>query len=161
MLHLIQQYLTISNRVLSFRSYSLTSDPDTTELSCDNLLPSTEHIFSQLSLKKCQLHKRTSQYCFSKMWNCYKNTQIFSVYKLVSFNKSFETTLFLSLHPFASISRNFAPNIGYAYHLWVPATPIGGWRGAEKSTNEWTKYAISTCLPQGVRKECFIISNFC
>ena len=61
-----------------------------------------------------------------------QNTQIFSVYKLVPFNKSFETTLFLSLHPFASISRNFAPNIGYAYHLWVPATPIGGWRGAEK-----------------------------
>ena len=58
--------------------------------------------------------------------------QIFSVYKSVPFNKSFETTLFLSLHPFASISRNFAPNIGYAYHLWVPATPIGGWRGAEK-----------------------------
>ena len=52
MLHSIQQYLTISNRVLSFRSYSLTSDLDTRELSCDNLLPSTEHIFSQLSLEK-------------------------------------------------------------------------------------------------------------
>ena len=53
--------------------------------------------------------------------------------------------------------NNHLPNIGLFYHLWVSATPIGGWRGAEKSANEWTKYAISICLSQEVRKECFII----
>ena len=88
---------------------------------------------------------------------CGTVTDIFRV-KSVPFNKSFETTLFLSLHPFASISRNFAPYIGYAYHLWVPATPIGGWRGAEKKYKWMNKICHSTCLPPRVRKECFIIS---
>ena len=104
--------------------------------------------------KNAKFTREPVLYCFNKMWNCYRYFPCINLFHLIKVLRPHYFFPFI-LFP---ISRNFAPNIGYAYHLWVPATPIGGWRGAEKKYKWMNKICHSTCLPPRVRKECFIIS---